>query len=58
MKTLFRPFSRLGRDRKGATVIEYCIIAGMIALGIIGVVTQIGETTNSSYVAVSDGFDQ
>ncbi|MEO1794883.1 MAG: Flp family type IVb pilin, partial [Pseudomonadota bacterium] len=33
---------RLARDTRGATAIEYALIAGIIALGIILVITAVG----------------
>lgn len=53
MKTFLRLFCA---DRKGATAIEYGLLAAFIAVGIIGAVTQIGQTTNGSYVAVDQAF--
>lgn len=52
LKTLLRMF----KDRSGATVIEYCIIAGIISIAIVGGATAIGSTTNNSFNAASAGF--
>jgi len=52
LKTLLRMF----KDRSGATVIEYCIIAGIISLAIVGGATAIGGSTNNSFNAVQAGF--
>jgi pilus assembly protein Flp/PilA len=58
MKTLLRNvLARVGRNRSGATAIEYGLIAGFIALGVIVAVGQLGTTTNDSFVAVQDGFN-
>ena len=48
---------RVFTDRSGATVIEYCLIAGIISIAIVGWATQIGASTNASFNAVQAGFD-
>lgn len=47
---------RLLRDTSGATAIEYCLIAGFIALVIVGSVTTLGSRTKGLYQSVADGF--
>ena len=37
------------RDRKGATAIEYGLIAGLIAIAIVGGVTTLGSATNAAF---------
>ncbi|MEZ6030104.1 MAG: Flp family type IVb pilin [Hyphomonadaceae bacterium] len=46
------------KNRSGATVIEYCLIAGIISIAIVGGASAIGTNTNSSFNAVQAGFDQ
>ena len=58
MTSLIRAAARFRTDRSGATAIEYCIIAGFIALGIIGAVSEIGSTTNNSFEAARAGFEE
>ena len=36
-------WSRLVRDRRGATAIEYGLMAGLIALALVGVVAACGD---------------
>lgn len=55
MKTLTSFVSML-KDRSGATVIEYCIIAGIISVAIVLGATGIGSATNDSFVAAQAGF--
>jgi len=43
MKTTAAAFTRLIQDERGATAIEYTLIAGLIGLSIIVVATLIGE---------------
>ena len=44
--------NRIGRDRKGATAIEYALIVGLIAIAAIaamqGIGDQLGTTFNST----------
>lgn len=48
---------RVLKDRSGATVIEYCLIAGIISIAIVGGATAIGTSTNNSFNSVQAGFD-
>jgi pilus assembly protein Flp/PilA len=41
------------RDARGATAIEYAIIAGGIAVAIVAAVTQLGSSTNTMFTNVS-----
>jgi len=45
------------KNRSGATVIEYCLIAGIISIAIVGGASAIGTNTNNSFNAVQAGFD-
>jgi Flp pilus assembly pilin Flp len=49
-------FLRMLKNRSGATVIEYCLIAGIISMAIVGWATMIGNSTNNSFNAVQVGF--
>jgi pilus assembly protein Flp/PilA len=42
--------------KSGATVIEYCLIAGIIGLAIIGGATAAGNATNGAFNRVNAGF--
>jgi pilus assembly protein Flp/PilA len=55
MKSL-NTFLRMLKNRSGATVIEYCLIAGIISIAIVGWATMIGGSTNNSFNAVQAGF--
>jgi pilus assembly protein Flp/PilA len=46
-------FARLRRDQSGATAIEYGLIAALIAVVIIGGVTAIGTSLNTTFTSVS-----
>lgn len=52
---LVQKILRLAKDRSGATVIEYCLIAGIISLAIIGGATILGTETNETFTAVRTG---
>jgi pilus assembly protein Flp/PilA len=47
---------RVLKDRSGATVIEYCMIAGIISVAIVGGATAMGNSTSGSFNAVNAGF--
>lgn len=47
---------RLLRDISGATAIEYCLLASLIAVVIVGTVTTVGTRTTSMFQSVADGF--
>jgi len=42
-------FQMLKSDRKGATAIEYGLIAGLIAVVIVGAITTIGTDLNTLF---------
>lgn len=50
-------FERLLRCERGATAIEYALVAGGIALAIIVVVSEVGDSVEESFEAVRDGFN-
>lgn len=43
----------LGRDKKGATAIEYGLIAALIAVAVIGAVTLVGNNLQDTFNAIS-----
>lgn len=45
-------------DERGATAIEYALLAGAIGLVIITAVTAIGNAVKADFQAVSAGFDR
>lgn len=52
--TLLRNLLRFAKDRSGATVIEYGLIAALIATAIVAGATTLGNSTNGSFTSVSD----
>ena len=46
-------FSRFVRDESGATVIEYGLIAALIAVVIIGAVTSVGTGLTTTFTSVA-----
>ena len=48
-----RLFAKFLRDERGATAIEYCLIACGIAFAIITAVVSIGPTLSARYAAVN-----
>ena len=49
-------FKRFLRNRRGATAIEYALIASLISMVIVGGASVIGGDLNAIFVAVSAGF--
>jgi pilus assembly protein Flp/PilA len=45
------------RDERGATAIEYALIASGIAAAIIAVVMAVGTSVNGMYQSVANGFN-
>lgn len=57
MKTL-KKLLRVFKDRSGATVVEYCIIAGVISIAIVGGASVMGSKTNTSFTKLNtQGFN-
>lgn len=48
--------SRLVRDERGATAVEYGLLVALIAAVIIAIVVIIGQQVNSGFNTVSDGL--
>ncbi|EFO33154.1 Flp/Fap pilin component [Roseibium sp. TrichSKD4] len=46
-------FARFAKDESGATAIEYGLIAGLIAVVIIGTVTTLGTTLNGIFETIN-----
>jgi pilus assembly protein Flp/PilA len=43
-------------DKRGATAIEYALIAGLVSIIIVGAVTNMGSAVNSLFARVVTGF--
>ena len=50
-------FSRFLKDQSGATAIEYGLIAGLIAVVIIGSVSAIGTQLSAKFTAISGNLN-
>jgi pilus assembly protein Flp/PilA len=51
-----RLISRFWADSRGATAIEYALIAAGISIVIAGVVTTLGTSVSGQYTSVSDAL--
>ncbi|MEQ8666002.1 MAG: Flp family type IVb pilin [Rhodospirillales bacterium] len=49
--------TRFGRDRSGATAIEYGLIAALIAVAIIAALTLVGDDMEATFNAVGNNLD-
>ncbi len=47
---------RLGGDRRAVTALEYALIAGLIALVIVGSVTSLGSVVKGVFEKASSGL--
>lgn len=50
-------FEALWRDESGATSIEYALIAGLIALAIIGSLTTLGTRLSAKFAPISGNLN-
>lgn len=47
-------FVRFLKNKSGATAIEYGLIAALIAVAVIGGVSQLGTSANDTFTTISD----
>ncbi len=45
---------KLYRDERGATAIEYGLIAALVSVAIIGILTTLGDNLTNTFQTVSD----
>ena len=55
MKMLENAVARFVREEEGVTAIEYGLIAGLIAVAIIGTVTTLGTTLSGLFAKITKG---
>jgi pilus assembly protein Flp/PilA len=56
MFTLIGKLRGLRKDKSGVTALEYGLIAGLIAVVIIGAVTTLGTTVSGTFTAISNAM--
>jgi pilus assembly protein Flp/PilA len=56
MTPLTQSLQRFARDERGATAIEYALIAGCISIAIVATATSIGTALNNTFTSVKNGF--
>jgi pilus assembly protein Flp/PilA len=49
-------FERMIKDERGATAIEYALIAGFLSIAIVVAVTNLGTTLNTTFTNVATGL--
>lgn len=52
MLTFFNNFSALIKDERGVTALEYGLIAGLVAVVIVGSVTALGTKLSSTFATI------
>ncbi len=50
-------FSRFMKDESGATAIEYGLIAAIISVGIIGVLSQVKTSLQTTFTDIQSNLD-
>jgi pilus assembly protein Flp/PilA len=53
MSAFLNNLRALAKDERGVTALEYGLIAGLIAVVIVGAVTKLGGQLNAAFTAVS-----
>lgn len=53
-----RFLNKLRRDQKGATAIEYGLLAALIAVAAVGTMTTVGERLNATFTEVGGSLTQ
>ena len=48
--------ARFVKDESGATAIEYGLIACLISVAVIGILSNIGSTLNTTFTSVNTGL--
>ena len=56
MKTLKHAVARFVREEEGVTAIEYGLIAGLVAVVIIGAVTTLGTKLNAVFTNIANAL--
>ena len=54
---IFRLIKKLGKDTKGATAIEYGLIAALVGVACIGALTTVGSNLKSVFTTVGDNLN-
>ena len=54
---MIRQFKRFSQDERGATAVEYGLIAGLIAVGIIAGATALGDSIDSNFKVFATKLD-
>jgi pilus assembly protein Flp/PilA len=52
-----RQLLRFWRNQRGTAVIEYCVIGGLITIGLIGAISAIGSKLNVMLTPVSNNLN-
>jgi len=53
---MYRMVSTFWKDERGATAIEYAVIASILSLAVVGGAFSIGQTLDGIFSDVSNGF--
>lgn len=53
---MYRFMTKLNRDEKGVTALEYGLIAALIAIAIVASVTQVGASLTTTFTNVKNAI--
>ena len=56
MTSILNSLRRFAQDESGVTAIEYGLIAGLVAVIIIGAVTTVGTKLNTTFTSVGNAL--
>lgn len=57
LKLVGKKLSALKKSEKGASAVEYALIAGLIAVVIIGAVTLVGTDLTATFTKITDALN-
>jgi Flp pilus assembly pilin Flp len=58
MKAFYRMLATVARDERGAEIVEYALVMGMISLVAIGAVRAVGMKVQGYWKALDDALGQ
>lgn len=56
MYTFVRHLTALARDERGVTALEYGLIAGLVAVAIVGSVTALGTKLSTTFTTIASNL--
>jgi pilus assembly protein Flp/PilA len=57
LKVAKRSLSKFYADEAGGTLMEYGLVAALIAFAIVGIITSMGETLNAAFTSINSDLE-